>query len=148
MNARGLLLALSLFIWAACLDAALAADRRDCPIARPSDHPFVSPEEYKPFFGNDQFLYGGPAFWTIIFPDWNIHTGQKLPFFRQGYDWMKGKDPRLTVVARRLDGEAPLIWNGWASNAHTDGISFMVTGIDIPAFGLLGGLGPLPREPE
>jgi hypothetical protein len=51
---------------------------------------------------------------------------------------MKEKDPRLTVVARRLDREESLVWNGWANNASTGrGIAgmFMTKGIDIPAPG-------------
>jgi hypothetical protein len=62
-----------------------------------------------------------------------------MPFFRQGYDWMKEKDPRLTVVARRLDSNAPLVWNGYANNASIEGEGaagmFMTTGVDIPASG-------------
>jgi len=84
-------------------------------------------------------MYGSPALWTIIYPDWHVHGGSKLPFFRQGYDWMKEKDPRLTVVARRLDREQPLVWNGWANSASIEGkgISgmFMATGINIPTSG-------------
>jgi len=52
---------------------------------------------------------------------------------------MKEPAPRLTVVARQLDGNAPLVWNGWANNAYIDGRGmagmFMVTGVDIPASG-------------
>jgi hypothetical protein len=41
-------------------------------------------------------------------------------------------------VARRLDGEAPLVWNDLAgSGSEGNGLSgmFMVTGIDIPSSG-------------
>jgi hypothetical protein len=115
----------------------LAADKQACPITKPSDHPFVPPPPYDPTAGINEFLYGTPALWTLIYPDWHVHSGGKLPFFRQGYDWMKETAPRLTVVARKLDGEAPLVWNGWANNASIEGRGmggmFMTTGIDIPA---------------
>ena len=52
---------------------------------------------------------------------------------------MKETSPRLTIVARRLDGNAPLVWNGYANNASIEGEGaagmFMVTGVDIPSSG-------------
>jgi hypothetical protein len=110
-----------------------------CPVTKQPDHPFVPPSPYESTVGSGEFLYGTPALWTLIYPNWHVHTGGKLPFFREGYDWMKEKDPRLTVVARQLDGKVPLIWNAWANNASIDGRGvagmFMVTGIDVPASG-------------
>jgi hypothetical protein len=139
MNSRCLFLTFSLAIWAGCAYPSLAADKQACPITKPSDHPFVPPPPYDPNAGINEFLYGTPALWTLIYPDWHVHSGGKLPFFRQGYDWMKEPAPRLTVVARKLDGEAPLVWSDWANNASIEGRGmagkFMVTGIDIPAPG-------------
>jgi hypothetical protein len=47
--------------------------------------------------------------------------------------------PRLTVVARRLDSNAPLVWNALANHAFIEGEGaagmFMVTGVDIPSSG-------------
>ena len=53
---------------------------------------------------------------------------------------MKEPSPLLTVVARRLDSNAPLVWNaGYANNASIEGEGaegmFMVTGVDIPSSG-------------
>ncbi len=55
---------------------------------------------------------------------------------------MKEPSPLLTVVARRLDGNAPLVWNsGYANNAYIEGEGaagmFMVTHLDmdIPSSG-------------
>ena len=57
---------------------------------------------------------------------------------RQGYDAMKETEPRLTVVARRLDRPEPLVWNG-SANYGGEGEElagmFMVTGMDIPSAG-------------
>jgi hypothetical protein len=88
--------------------------------------------------GEDEFLYGSSALWTVIYPNWHIHSGSKLPFMRQGYDSMKEMEPRLTVVARRLDRPAPLVWNGSANyGIEGEGLAgmFMVTGIDVPSAG-------------
>jgi hypothetical protein len=140
MNSRCVFLALSLAISTGCLCPSLAADKQGCPVTKPSDHPFVPPLPYKSTVGSGEFWYGTPALWTLIHSGWRVHNGgQKLPYFRQGYDWMKEPAPRLTVVARRLDSNAPLVWNGWATNASIEGEGaagmFMVTGVDIPASG-------------
>jgi hypothetical protein len=139
MNCRPLFFAFLLANGSVWLAPSMAADRESCPVTRPSDRPFVPPAPYSARVGNDEFLYGTSALWTIVYPGWHVHSGGKLPFFRQGYDWVKERDPRLTVVARRLDGEAPLVWNGWANNGSIEGRGiagmFMVTGIDIPAAG-------------
>jgi hypothetical protein len=117
----------------------MAADRQSCPITRPSDPPFTPPAPYSSSAGSHEFLYGSPALWTVVYPNWHIHSGGKLPFFRQGYDWTKEEAPRLTVVARRLDREQPLVWNEWANSGFIEGKGlagmFMVTGIGIPASG-------------
>ena len=136
---RGLFFAFLLANCSGWINPVLAADRWSCPVTRPPVHPFVPPAPYSAGAGENEFLYGSPALWTVICPNWHIHSGGKLPFMRQGYDWMKEKDPRLTVVARRLDRSEPLVWNGWANNASIEGQGlagmFMVTGIDIPSAG-------------
>src|SRR5215831_12222517 len=133
MNSRWLVLTFLFAISAGCLCPSLAANKRGCPVTKPSDHPFVPPPSYKSTAGSGEFLYGTPALWTIVYPHWGLHHegpqyrpepshGQKLPYFRQGYDWMKEPSPLLTVVARRLDSNAPLVWNnGYANNASIEG---------------------------
>ena len=139
MRSRCLFLALSLAILTGCLCPSLAADKHGCPFTKPSDHPFLPPPPYKSDVGIGEFWYGTPALWTLIYPRWRVHSGGKLPYFRQGYDWLNETSPRLTVVARRLGGNAPLVWNGYANNASIEGEGaagmFMVTGVDIPASG-------------
>jgi hypothetical protein len=119
--------------------SSVAADRQNCPITRPSDRPFVPPQPYSPTVGSDEFLYGSAALWTLVYPGWHVHSGGKLPFFRQGWDDTKAQRPRLTVGARRLDGEGPLVWSGLATSGFLEGKGlagmFMVTGIDIPSSG-------------
>lgn len=139
MNCHRVSCALLLAACSAGLVPSMAADRQGCRVTRPSDPPFTPPAPYSSYAGSHEFLYGGPVLWTVVYPDWHIHSGGKLPFFRQGYDWRKEEAPRLTVVARRLDREEPLVWNEWANNGFIEGRGlagmFMVTGIDIPASG-------------
>lgn len=139
MRSRCLFLALSLAILTGCLCPSLAAGKQGCPVTKPSDHPFVPPPPYHSNVGIGEFWYGTPALWTVIYPGWHVHSGGKLPYFRQGYDWMKEPAPRLTVVARQLDSNAPLVWNDITNNAYIEGEGeagmFFVTGVDIPASG-------------
>jgi hypothetical protein len=131
------LLATFAFVLSNCsarLTPSMAANRQNCPITKPSDRPFVPPAPYPSSPGSREFLYGSPALWAIVYPDWHVHSGGKLPFFRQGYESNEGR-PRLAVVARRLDGEGPLVWNGLAGGGINHGRPFMVTGIDIPSSG-------------
>jgi hypothetical protein len=136
VNCRGLFL---IFLLANCsgwLASSVAADRQNCPTTRPSDRPFVPPQGY-PTAGSNEFLYGSAALWAIVYPGWHVHRdGGKLPFFRQGFVYGKER-PRLTVVARRLDGVGPLVWSGLATSGFVEGKGlagmFMVTGIDIPS---------------
>jgi hypothetical protein len=141
MNSRRIFLALSLVVSVGSLTPSLAADKEACPVTK-VDHPFVPPSSYKyPTVGSGEFLYGTPALWTLIYPHWRVHQGGgKLAYFRQGYDWLVEKQPHLTVVARRLDGDGPPVSNrGGADNASIPGEGmegmFMTTGVDIPASG-------------
>jgi hypothetical protein len=89
--------------------------------------------------GEDEFLYGSASLWTVVERSWHVHSGGKLPFFRQGFVWNKDVRPVLTVVARRLDGKGPLVWSGPAGSGFMEGQGlagmFMVTGKDIPSSG-------------
>jgi hypothetical protein len=128
------------FLFSNCstrLTPSIAANRQNCPITKPSDHPFVPPAPYSSSLGNNEFFYGTPALWVVVERHWQLHgyAGQKLPYFRQGYDALKEGRPRLTVVARQLDGKAPLVWNGLAGSGSTGEGSFMVTGLEIPSPG-------------
>ena len=109
---RGLFFVFLLANCSGLINPVPAADRRSCPVTRPPVHPFVPPEGYSALVGEDEFLYGSSVLWTVVYPNWHIHRGSKLPFRRQGYDSMKEMEPRLTVVTRRLDRPEPLVWNG------------------------------------
>jgi hypothetical protein len=70
-----------------------AAARQNCPITKPSDRPFVPPAPY-PSAGGGEFLYGIPALWTVVKREWQLHgfAGQKMPYFRRGYEWRSARD--------------------------------------------------------
>jgi hypothetical protein len=121
--------------------ASLADGKQGCRVTAAPDPPFVPPPPFRERAGTDEFLYGTPALWAVVQRHWQVHAfdGQKLPYFPQGYDSTKEHSPRLTVVARRLDGPDPLVWAGWANGAGaTEGttkVSFITTGLSIPAAG-------------
>ena len=115
-----------------------AEGRNGCPVTSAPDPPFAPPLPYRPHTANGQFLYGTPALWALVNTHWRVHDGSKLPYFRQGFDSQKEPDPRLTVVARRIDSASPMVWAGWASSASIDDTverMFMVTGLRIPTSG-------------
>ena len=115
-----------------------------CPVTKAPDNPFIPPPPYRAHVLNGGgFLYGTPALWTIVGPSW---SGSKLPFFSRNFDWKKENDPRLSVVAMRLDGPSTLIWSDWVNSGGppytTNGLiddytdnGFMVTAINLPTPG-------------
>ena len=106
----------------------------------------IPPSGYHPYTGNDgRFLLGTPDLWVLVTPHWKLGgTGRKLPYFSQNFFFGKSEvDPRLAVVARRLDSPAQLVWSDWVNgggppynppgdpNYH----GFMVTSLPIPTAG-------------
>jgi len=126
-------------IGAAVLFPSLVADKPKCAVTKPPAPPFVPPTPYSASHGEGEFLYGTPALWTVVYPNWHVHSGGKLPFFREGFDWRTEGRPRLTVAARRIDGDRPLVWSDLPGSGFMEGEGlegmFMVTGIDIPSSG-------------
>ncbi len=103
---------------------------------------FIPGAGYSSYAGENSFLYGTNSLWTVVMNPgaWKLgRDGTKLPYFRQGYDYMKEQAPLLTVVARRMDAAAPLVFADGASGGMAKGKDpsgmFMVTGIAIPAAG-------------
>ena len=139
MRSPHISLLLASLIVVATIHPHLAVDEAKCTVTKPLEHPFVPPAPYSSSAGSNEFFYGTPALWTVIDPVWRVHSGGKLTFFRRGYDSTKEGRPQLAVVARRLDGEGPLVWNGLPGSSSVEGKGlagmFMVTGIDIPSSG-------------
>jgi hypothetical protein len=62
--------------------------------------------------------------------------GQKVFWWRQGYDWRSEPQPPLTVTGRRIDGSAGPLVASSATNAFASDIgSAMLVGVAIPAPG-------------
>jgi len=133
MNSRYLILTFFIAVWAGGSYPSLAADKHGCPVTRPPNPQFVPPPPEAPMSREDGFFYGTSALWAMVDPHWQLHkfAGQKLPYFRQGYDVNQERDPRLVVVARRVDAPAKMVWAGRANSAP----GFMVTGLEIPTAG-------------
>jgi hypothetical protein len=116
MNSRYLILTLLIAVWAGDSYPSWAADKHACPVTKPPNPPFVPPSE-APMSGEDGFFYGTSSLWAMVSTHWQLHKfdGQKLPYFRQGYDVNQERDPRLVVVARRVDAPAKMVWAGRSS---------------------------------
>jgi hypothetical protein len=118
-----------------------------CPVTRPPEPPFSAPPPYPPapppvYAG--QFWYGTEELWTLLradglwqrLPRHNGAYGQKVFWWRQGYDWRVEPEPALTVTGRRLDAPAPPFASSGATNGFRDDIgSFMLVGVGIPTAG-------------
>jgi hypothetical protein len=129
------------FLLASCvgwLNPSSAMDRQSCPVTTP-DHAFVPPSPYDSIKEAYAFLYGRAKLWTVIYTHYTVLDAVKLPFFRLGYDYPKETFPQLTVVARRLDQDSPLVWSGRPTGGHIPGKGpegmFMLTGVDLPSPG-------------
>lgn len=127
-----------------------AGSEAACAITRAPDRPFIPPSGYRPYTASDgRFFLGTPGLWTLVTPRWTLHgTGRKLPFFSQDFTYGKSEaDPRLAIVARRLDSPEAIVWSKWANGAgppyssspgsehHPDDHGFMVTALEIPTPG-------------
>jgi hypothetical protein len=116
----------------------IAADNIGCAVTVAPSPTFNPPTPFAP--SPQTFWLGDASLWTRVPTDaWHV-GGRKLPYWHEGFDAKKENEPRLSVVARRLDGPAPLIWAPLASGAtayRTDATidMAMLTGLDIPTAG-------------
>jgi len=96
---------------------------------------------------NSYFIHGSPGLSANIHTLWRLGTvdGNKLPYFSQYYRWNTEKEPHMTVEARRLDGDSPIVHairvNGATLNREYreppegPSVSFMTASLQIPAAG-------------
>lgn len=115
-----------------------------CPVTKPPAQPFVPAPPYWTNNGPDQFWYGTESLWTLLGVDgvWHMHSNvsenkgfytTKLTYWQRGFDWRKEPEPALTVNAKRLDREAPIVAADPANAVFvTTDKPAMMTGIDIP----------------
>jgi hypothetical protein len=119
-----------------------------CPITKPPLEPFVPPAPYPTKLPAGSFWLGSEKLWTNRYMDgvwhgyWVTDTSgfkheiyyDKVFWWRKGYDWRTENPPQLTVAGKRLDAEAPSLYDDRANAAFIK-IPAMVTGIDIPTVG-------------
>jgi hypothetical protein len=113
-----------------------------CPVTKPPAQPFVPPPPYWTDHGPDDFWYGTESLWTHLGAQgtWHLEGKSgyrtKLTYWRRGFDWRREPEPKLIVIAKRLDREAPPVA---ADPAHAVFVTTerpgMMTGIDIPSTG-------------
>jgi hypothetical protein len=101
-----------------------------CPVVQAPVPVFVPPPPFKPDKSDGYFFYGGPGLWALVTPHWDGIRANKLVYFRQGFDANAEQEPRMVVVARRLDKPAPQVWADWVGSVHMGaGGDFMNTSI-------------------
>jgi hypothetical protein len=112
-----------------------------CPVTLPLNPPFTPPLPYPPEapYG-DRFWYGTEALWTTLPADgrWDqLALGEKVFWWREGYNGAVEPQPQLMVIARRLDAQAPNVEIGPpATNAyHSDFHWAMLIGVELPTIG-------------
>jgi hypothetical protein len=137
MRPRGsLLLLASVFALAPSAWASTAVPA-SCPVTRPPDPPFRPSAPYPATPpGKDRFWYGTPALWLPLSLDGSWSGGKQF-VWRQGYSGSKETRPALTVIGRRLDGEAPPLKASRATNAwhKSFGGWAMLIGAKVPTTG-------------
>jgi hypothetical protein len=120
-----------------------AGSKNTCAVTKQPSPPFVPPAGYPQYQTPQGFWYGSDSLWTMVSPHpWRAggNNGAKLTYYRRGFDSKSIDALRLTVVGRRVDGLAPLVWSDGASSSSIGGSNApgnmaMVTGIDIPTAG-------------
>lgn len=82
-----------------------------CPVTQPPDPPFMPSAPVPATAPNaGQFWYGEEDLWTMLPVDgtWaQLARGEKVFWWREGYDGSEEPEPELAMTARRLDGPAP-----------------------------------------
>jgi mono/diheme cytochrome c family protein len=117
------------------------AEREACPVTTAPAVAFRPPEPYPaeaPYEG--EFWYGTPALWTMLPVDgrWDqLAHGEKVWWWRDGYNGSEEAQPELRVTARRLDAVAPVAESGPpATNGyHRDFHWAMLVGLRVATSG-------------
>jgi hypothetical protein len=108
-----------------------------CPVTTAPDRPFSPPPPYPqsaPYEGH--FWYGTESLWTMLPVDgqWDqLAHGEKVWWWRVGYDGSDEPQPELRATARRLDGVASVAESGPpATNGyHPDFHWAMLSGLQV-----------------
>jgi hypothetical protein len=117
-----------------------------CPITANPDPPFIPPAPYPAIPPEGTFWYGAEGLWTMLRVNgtWSALPynrggyGQKVFWWRQGYEARSERKPQVIVTLRRLDGDAPSLTTKGATHAifsYRPYQAAMLTGVGIPTLG-------------
>ncbi len=124
--------------------SASKAGRDSCPITRPHEPVFTPPPPWPSKAPYGEFWYGTEALWTAVRPNgtWEAlpHDatgyGQKVWFWKKGFNGHDDPNPKLTVTGRRLDGSAPPLVASKATNGYHEDFNWaMLVGVEVPTLG-------------
>lgn len=111
-----------------------------CPVTLPGEQPFSPPAPYPstyPYEGRT--WYGSASLWTGLPDDgrWDqLLHGDKAFWWREGYSGSDEPQPRLWMMATRLDGAGSVEQEPPATNAyHRDFNWAMLSGFSVPEAG-------------
>lgn len=117
------------------------AESFTCTTTDTSSSPVQVPGLSDPGF--DRVFYGTEQLAVLIPIDghWPVQSAEreysdKLWWWREGYVWTEEPVPELSVVARRLDGDAPEVRVDQSTNALVaENVSLMLNGLGFPTPG-------------
>jgi len=148
MRSRILFFVLAVALLLGVPRASLAEGNHTCAVTKAPVPPFTPPRRWGTEGSRDgeYFFFGSPGLWALVHNYWRLHLdGTKLPYFSEHYEWKNEPDPRMVVVARRLDAPAGLVWADWVNGAgpshrYSEPVDptkpgFMVTSLQIPMAG-------------
>ncbi len=122
-----------------------AGNAAACPVTRPPEPPFRPPAPYPPSAPYPSFFwYGSDALWTFLRVDgaWSglpkdtNWYGQKVFWWRDGFDWRTEPQPAIAVTGRRLDDNTLLARASRSTHGWNDDLgAFMLIGVTLPTEG-------------
>lgn len=125
-------------------DGIVPTSLKDCPVTVPQDPPFQPPTPYSKLGWYGNFWYGSISLWVAL-PQNGIWASlphnlssytQKIPWWREGYNWENEPQPDLVVTGERLDAKAPPLNASTANGSYAaDMGSAMMMGVDFPTLG-------------
>jgi hypothetical protein len=151
MRTKRLVFTLAIALGISVLPALAAEGANACAVTTVPNPPFVPPSPFTVFEDSaTHFAYGTPGLWAFVFTRWKLGgwEGNKLPYFSVNYDWKTEKTPQMTVEAKRLDADGPVVLServigagasfryGEAPDLTKPGATgAMITALHIPAAG-------------
>jgi hypothetical protein len=149
MRSRVSFFLISLAVAAAFSPASGVEYQNVCPVTKAPEHPFIPPAPFDAHLGSDGgFPLGTPELWAFVNTRWPLYLSSNKPGYFSEIYWQqehREANPQLTVIARRLDAAAPLVWAKWANGAGPSHLfgrppdsgkpGFITTSLRIPEAG-------------